>query len=158
MIVVSDTTPIHYLILIGKEFILPELFTEIIIPDVVVSEMSHPKAPQRVQGWIANLPAWAATCAGSEKLMQTISGLGKGETAAIAIAIERKVDAVLMDDRRAIREASKNGVTTLTTFALLELASLNQLIDFEEAIDDLAKTNFHFPPDQIVKEYLRRVR
>ncbi len=45
MIVVSDTTPIHYLILIGKESILPILFTEVIIPDVVLTEISHPNEP-----------------------------------------------------------------------------------------------------------------
>ncbi|MGD9563174.1 MAG: hypothetical protein AB7F88_13305 [Pyrinomonadaceae bacterium] len=44
MIVVSDTTPIHYLILIGEESILPRLFTEVIIPDIVLSEMNHPNS------------------------------------------------------------------------------------------------------------------
>ncbi|HQU93611.1 MAG TPA: hypothetical protein PLK77_15010 [Pyrinomonadaceae bacterium] len=44
MIVVSDTTPIHYLILIGKESILPALFAEIVIPTVVITEMTHPNA------------------------------------------------------------------------------------------------------------------
>ena len=41
MITVSDTTPLHYLILIRKETILPALFGEIIIPEAVASEMLH---------------------------------------------------------------------------------------------------------------------
>lgn len=156
MIVVSDTTPIHYLILIQKESILHALFSEVIIPDVVLSEMSHPKAPEEVRDWVANKPVWATTKSGSKKLLGEITGLGSGETS--AIAIEVKADAVLMDDRKAIREADRNGLNVLTTFALLELASIKGLIDFREAIGELSKTNFHFPPDHILNDYLRRNR
>lgn len=35
MIIVSDTTPLHYLILIGHTELLPNLFGEIIIPEAV---------------------------------------------------------------------------------------------------------------------------
>lgn len=156
MIVVSDTTPIHYLILIGKESILPELFSEVIIPDVVLSEMTHPNAPVAVRDWVNSKPDWARVKSGSESLLQKIAGLGKGETSAIAIAIEVAADAVLMDDRRAIREADKNGLNILTTFALLELAAIKGLLDFAQAIDALSKTTFHFPPENIVQDYLQR--
>lgn len=156
MIVVSDTIPIHYLILIGKESILPELFVETIIPDVVLTEMSHPNAPATVRESVNLKPDWAITKSGSEDLLREITGLGKGEASAIAIAVEFNADAVLMDDRRAIREATRNGLNVLTTFALLELASIKGLLDFEEAIDALSKTNFHFPPDNIIQEFLSR--
>ncbi|MGD9563175.1 MAG: hypothetical protein AB7F88_13310 [Pyrinomonadaceae bacterium] len=106
--------------------------------------------------WVSSKPDWVVTKSGSEGLLRTITGLGKGETSAIAIAIEVGVDAVLMDDRRAIREAGKNGLNILTTFALLELAAIKGLIDFGEAIDALSKTSFHFPPDNIVQDYLNR--
>ncbi len=140
----------------GKESILPLLFSEVIIPDVVLSEMTHPNAPAVVREWVSSKPDWALTRSGSKNLLQQITGLGKGETSAIAIAIEARADAVLMDDRRAIREADKNGLNILTTFALLELAAIKGLIDFAEAIDALSTTSFHFPPDNIVQEYLRR--
>lgn len=156
MIVVSDTTPIHYLILIGKESILPRLFGKVIIPDVVISEMSHPNAPVAVREWVNSQPDWAVSKSGSESLLRSITGLGKGETSAIAIAIETEADLVLMDDRRAIREATVKGLNVLTTFALLELASIKGLIDFATAIDALAKTSFHMPSDTIIQDYLRR--
>lgn len=156
MIVVSDTTPIHYLILIGKEFILPQLFSEVVIPDVVFSEMSHPNAPAVVRQWVSARPNWAITKSGSEIYLQKIVGLGKGETSAIAIAIETCADAILLDDRQAVREAEKNGLNILTTFALLELAAIEGLIDFVESIQALSKTSFHLPSDDVVNEYLRR--
>ena len=36
MIVVSDTTPINYLVLVGKQDILPLLFGQVIVPEAVL--------------------------------------------------------------------------------------------------------------------------
>jgi len=40
MIIVSNTSPINYLILIGYINLLPELFQQIIIPQAVYRELS----------------------------------------------------------------------------------------------------------------------
>ena len=130
MIVVSDTTPIHYLILIEKESILPALFAEIVIPAAVITEMTHPNAPERVRSWAESPPEWVTVRFGKEEILSRITGLGSGETSAIAIAIELEADGLLTDDRKAIREAVNNGLSVLTTFALLELASRKGLVDF----------------------------
>lgn len=156
MITVSDTTPIHYLILIRRESILPAIFDNIIIPEAVALEMQHIKTPVAVRDWIVDPPEWVSIRRASSALMQDIGGLGQGETAAIAIAIEEKADAVLMDDRKAIREARKNGLTVLTTFAVLELAALKNLIDLEVVLKELSTTSFRMPPEEIVEEYLKR--
>lgn len=60
MIVVADTSPINYLLLIGKIDLLPQLFGQIIIPDVVRDEMLDPLAPPALQEWMASPPAWLA--------------------------------------------------------------------------------------------------
>ena len=44
-LVVADTSPIHYLLLIGHIDILPALFDKIIVPMAVIAELAHPKAP-----------------------------------------------------------------------------------------------------------------
>lgn len=49
MIIVSNTSPINYLILIGHINLLPELFGAIIIPQAVYSELSDASAPSHVQ-------------------------------------------------------------------------------------------------------------
>ena len=49
MIVVSDTSPINYLILIGQINLLPRLFQKIIIPQEVYTELSDTAAPVPVQ-------------------------------------------------------------------------------------------------------------
>ena len=158
MIVVSDTTPIHYLILIRDESILPALFDKIIIPEEVAAEMRHPNTPIAVREWIDEPPAWARIEPASPRFLESIGGLGQGETAAIAIAVEQHAAAVLIDDRKAIREARKKGLTVLTTFAVLELASLKGLIELDTAYDKLSHTTFRMPPEEIVEEYLKRYR
>jgi hypothetical protein len=44
-LVISDTTPLNYLILIGQIEVLPQLFGRLIVPPAVIREMLHPKAP-----------------------------------------------------------------------------------------------------------------
>ena len=47
MIVVSDTTPPNYLILIDSVHVLPTLFGRVYAPSAVMQELSHPKTPER---------------------------------------------------------------------------------------------------------------
>jgi len=46
MIVVADTSPINYLLLINQIDLLPRLFRQIIIPEIVRDEMLDPDAHQ----------------------------------------------------------------------------------------------------------------
>lgn len=158
MIIVSDTTPLHYLILVKQEEILPALFGEIILPVAVATEMSHERAPAEVSKWIENPPSWIHIKSPSAKALDSIRGLGKGETAGIALALEEKADAILMDDRKAIREARNSGLVVLTTLAILELAAIKNLIDFPGVLHDLAQTSFRLPADEIIDEALARVQ
>ena len=56
-LVVADTTPLNYLILIGEAPILASLFGKVLIPEGVFVELGHPKAPDGVKSWIRDLPA-----------------------------------------------------------------------------------------------------
>ena len=156
MITVSDTSPVHYLILIRQENILPRIFGEIIIPEPVADEMRHPNAPTEVREWIGSPLPWVKIRKASQMYSPAVAGLGKGEIAAIAIAIEENAAAVLMDDRAAIREGRRLGLNILTTFAVLEIAEIRRLIDFDEILDKLGQTTFRMPPDSVVNEYRRR--
>ena len=58
MIVVSDTSPLCYLLLIDLIEVLPQLFGRVIIPQKVRDELSASAAPQVVREWIAQPPNW----------------------------------------------------------------------------------------------------
>lgn len=83
-LVIADTGPVNYLILIGQIDLLPRMFEQIALPVAVQAELSDPIAPQAVQSWIAAPPAWLEIhdTAG----LPQVSGLDDGETAAIALA------------------------------------------------------------------------
>jgi predicted nucleic acid-binding protein len=58
MIVISDTTPLRYLIEIEEIHILEKLFGRIIIPEKVFEELQGKKTPEKVKAWIQSRPAW----------------------------------------------------------------------------------------------------
>ena len=49
MTVVSDVSPLHYLVLIKAEHVLAQLFSEVFVPPAVLRELSHERAPERVR-------------------------------------------------------------------------------------------------------------
>jgi predicted nucleic acid-binding protein len=49
VIVVSDTSPLNYLLLIQAIDVLPQLFREVLVPTAVVMELSNSKAPAIVR-------------------------------------------------------------------------------------------------------------
>jgi hypothetical protein len=56
-LVIADTSPINYLLLIGHIEILPALFERVILPAAVCEELKHPKAPLVVRNWVAAPPS-----------------------------------------------------------------------------------------------------
>lgn len=58
MIVVSDTTPLHYLILIDQVHLLPELFGQVVTTPDVIDEMTQQASPEKLKRWVEQLPGW----------------------------------------------------------------------------------------------------
>lgn len=58
MIVVSNTTPINYLLLVEQIHLLYSLYGQVIIPQAVYDELQSAGAPAQVQEWMSNLPHW----------------------------------------------------------------------------------------------------
>ena len=56
MIVIAETTPLNYLILIDLTHILSELFGQVVIPQAVLNELQSPQAPDEVREWFAHRP------------------------------------------------------------------------------------------------------
>jgi hypothetical protein len=58
VIVVADTTPLQYLILIQCEHILPALYGRVVVPPAVIAELSRDETPQPVRDWLKSAPEW----------------------------------------------------------------------------------------------------
>jgi predicted nucleic acid-binding protein len=158
MIVISDTSPINYLILIGEIDILEKLFRRIVVPQAVFNELQHTKTPQRVKDWIENAPSWLQVKQADASLFTPSKRLGDGEREAIALAIELKADALLIDDRDGTLEARKQSLIAVGTVNLLERAAEKGLLDLPEILDRLSQTSFRLPPSEILDAMLERDR
>jgi predicted nucleic acid-binding protein len=139
-VVVADTTPLNYLILIGKTQVLHQMFGEVMIPEAVLTELRHPKAPAAVTAWLQNLPPWLRIVKVTQ-VDDTIQ-LGNGETEAISLAIEKDVSIVLMDERRGRAAAEARGLLPIGTLNILDLADERGLLDGVTSLKDLKQTTF----------------
>ena len=57
-LVIADTGPINYLVLIERIDLLPALFQKVILPSAVQRELDDRDTPPSVRDWIAHPPAW----------------------------------------------------------------------------------------------------
>lgn len=153
MIVVSDTSPLNYLILIDCVEVLPSIFGQVFTTRAVIQELSHKRSPDPVRQWASSLPAWLAV----QEPTNTgpVAALGPGESAAIALAEELHADWLLIDERDGREEARRRGLSVVGTLAVLDRAASLSLIDLPKAVERLRGTSF-FVAEKLLEELLAR--
>jgi predicted nucleic acid-binding protein len=143
-LVVADTSPLVYLILIEQVEILPKLFESVLIPDAGQGELGHSLAPEPVRAWAEALPTWSEVKPEPQIVDDAFRSLGAGERAAIALALSIHADLVLIDERKGTQIAIENGLDVSGTLGVLQRAARNGLLNLAEAFDRLKKTNFRY--------------
>lgn len=159
-VVVSDTSPIRYLVLIGEADVLRSLYTQILIPRTVWTELQQPETPELVRNWIRSSPEWAEIVPEDTVLVTNVisHSLDAGERAAIALALHVRADLLLIDERAGVSEARRLGLTVTGTLGILVRAAERGLVDLPSALNALQKTNFRVSPElleQILREYAK---
>ncbi|MEK6643777.1 MAG: DUF3368 domain-containing protein [Planctomycetota bacterium] len=145
MIVVSDTSPLNYLVLIHREHILPTLFGRVVTPPAVITELLHPTSPALVRSWAEQPPVWLEIRSPMSLLPQL--KLGRGESEALSLARELGADAVLIDERRGYMKARQLGLFATGTLGVLEVAAERKLINLPATINLLLDTSFRISPE-----------
>ena len=143
-LIVSDTSPLNYLILIGAIDILPKLLSRVILPEhVYTTELQSKDTPDQVRKWVDSLPAWVEVRSPShtEEL-----NLDQGETEAIALAVELHAP-ILLDEREAREVARQKGLLVTGTVGVLERAAERGLLHLPTTIERLRQTNAHLGDD-----------
>lgn len=85
-VVVADTSPLNYLVLIEAIDLLPRLYGRIVVPAEVLRELSDDGAPPRVSEWAMNLPEWVEVRSAPPTDDPALSLLDQGERSAILLA------------------------------------------------------------------------
>lgn len=150
-LVIADTGPINYLVLIGHIDVLPALFKRVILPTAVRDELRDADTPEAVRRWVDSVPAWIEIRHSAAPA--TASDLGAGESEAIALALELHADLLLMDDRRGVKAARGRGIEVTGTLGVLARAGQLGIIDLREAFERLKQTSFRYH-QEILDQFL----
>ncbi|MGH8210157.1 MAG: DUF3368 domain-containing protein [Steroidobacteraceae bacterium] len=152
-VVVSDTSPLHYLILCGVETVLAQLFHQVVIPPTVFAELQQPNTPAAVREWMQSRPAWVVVQ--QPTALDHSLNVDAGELEAICLAREIHAAAVLMDDRAGRNAATQCGLPVIGTLGLIEQAAVRGLIDLPQVVKRLRQTNARLDP-KLIEAVLER--
>jgi predicted nucleic acid-binding protein len=156
-IIVSDTTAITHLAKINLLGMLHALYEEILIPEAVHYELSQVNPAQVGALQVLNSP-WIKVVAVKNRIVVTKlqSTLDLGESEAIALAIERKADVLIIDEVKG-RAVAKQLVTKIIGMAgvLIEAKKLGVIQSIKPHLLALKSTGFKIGDDVI--EYALQV-
>jgi len=152
MPVVSNTSPISNLAVIGKLDLLRDQFKTILIPEAVARELkalSNPRARAAIEtalkeGWIE-----VGTVKSLPLTRLLTVNLHQGESEAIALAVEQNASWVLLDEREA-RAAAKQMSLNITGVlgVLLRAKKQGQIVNLGLVVERLRKeAHFFIAPD-----------
>jgi predicted nucleic acid-binding protein len=130
-IVVADTGPLRYLVLIGHIDVLPRLFDAVSTPATVVGERRHPSSPDAVRAWAVGPPPWLAVHPDPMLPATELRLLDPGEHAAIALAHALGAWLLLIDDRAGVAAARKQGFRVTGSLGVLAEAAAEGLLDLQ---------------------------
>jgi predicted nucleic acid-binding protein len=156
MMIVSDTSPLCYLLLIDYIDILPELYESVLIPQAVANELSDRNAPELIQNWITKPPTWLQIKSINPQSETTLQKLDLGEQESILLAEQYKINLLLIDERAARRVAQQRNLNVVGLLGVLGSAASKELIDFPSAIARLQRTTFYASPrliDALLEKY-----
>lgn len=156
MIVVADSSPLHYLLLIREIDLLRQLYSEVVVPEDVVAELTRPASPAPVRGWFSKLPSWTTVVPVSADAIDTVpESLDLGERAAIALAEALKADVLLIDDSAGRREATRRHLRVTGTLGVLRAAAERGFVDVRDVLTRLQATSFYVDASLIEREFGR---
>ncbi|MBA7655962.1 hypothetical protein ES703_63874 [subsurface metagenome] len=134
MKVVSDTSPIIAFSNLGKLYILKALFNRITIPRGVYDELCEGE-PFQLEEWI-----YIEEISDRSRYNMLRSELDHGESEALVLYLEKRMELLLLDDGEARKVAESFGMKITGTGGLLLLARQQGLINsVRSEIDKLEK-------------------
>jgi len=154
-VVVSNSTPLIALASIGRFPVLRELFTQVHIPQAVLSEVADDKK-RRTGSREISAASWIQTVQveniASVDFLRAL--VDQGEAESIVLSKELNADLLLIDDKDGRKIAESAGITCVGTVGLLLRYYRLNADEFKAALDELIAKGFRLAP----KEYSKIVQ
>lgn len=157
MLIISDTSPIINLTVIGHLDLLPKLFGEIIIPQMVYAEIVIDGAGEPGSDEIQNAP-WIKVVKNSNRTLVEFleTDLDEGESEAIALAIELNADYLLIDEKLGRQMALNHNIKPLGILGVLLRAKQAKMIDSVTPLMDRLRTEAVFFIHQSLYDFVKQ--
>jgi predicted nucleic acid-binding protein len=144
MIVVADSGPLHYLILLEQIELLRRFYGQVLVPEPVASELSAAGAPAVVREWITKPPTWVDVRPVTPDAVSMITDdLDLGERAAIALAETMHADLLLIDEAAGRAEAKRRHLRVTGTLGVLRSGAEQGLVNVPDLLERLKATSFY---------------
>ena len=144
MIVVADSGPLHYLILLEQVDLLRRFYGQVVVPEAVASELSNAAAPGVVSEWIAAPPSWLEVRLVAPEVLAAITDdLDLGERAAIALAEAMRADLLLIDEAAGRAEAKRRHLRVTGTLGVLRSGAERGLMNVPDLLERRKTTSFY---------------
>ena len=148
MIVVSDTTPITYLLQIKQENLLQHLYKKLIVPPTVQKELLQ-FAPMQKETEQLFRAEWISVQSPSFLMeLPELFEIDRGEWEALSLALEIRADLVLIDERLGTALAKQLNLKPIGLLGILIEAKRQQLIPaVKPLLDNLIAKRFFLTKD-----------
>lgn len=153
--IVSDTSPLNYLVLIGQAQILEVLYGAVAIPPAVAAELQAESTPLLVREWRQTLPSWCSIQPVATCHDPALGHLHPGEREAILLAQAIGAEAVLVDERDGRHAATARSLRVTGTLGVLDEAAEQGLLKLPRSLALLQHTSFH-ATNRLYEQFLAR--
>jgi predicted nucleic acid-binding protein len=144
MIVVADSGPLHYLILLEHIELLRRFYGQVLVPEPVAVELSAAAAPAVVRDWMSKPPTWVdVRPVPSDAVSMITDDLDLGERAAIALAETMHADLLLIDEAAGRAEAKRRHLRVTGTLGVLRAGAEQGLVSVPDLLERLKATSFY---------------
>ena len=144
--IISDTSCFILLSKIGELDLLQKLYREIYTTSVIAEEFGE------------ELPNWVKIQDSTDKFRLQILEIqiDKGESSAIALALEIPESTLILDDIKARKIAQSLGLNFTGTIGIIIKAKLQNIIpSIEPIIEKIKQTNFRISPEVERQAYIQ---
>lgn len=148
VVVISDASPVIALVAIGELNLLRHLYEQVVITDVVRSEILH------------ELPDWIVVTTEYDPQQYQILELelDPGEASAIALALANPGCRVILDENKGRSVAKRLGLQVTGTIGILIKAKGQGLIESGEEILSKLEAHGFWLSESLKKQILERMR
>ena len=144
MIVVADSGPLHYLVLLEHIDLLRRFYGQVLVPDP--SPVSSPRPAHPIScgsGWRRRRRGSMCVQSLLRPLTAITDDLDLGERAAIALAETDAADLLLIDEAAGRAEAKRRRLRVTGTLGVLRAGAEQGVVNVPDLIERLKNTTFY---------------